>query len=110
MEEYREDKKYNHNNNNNNQKKIDNEQNKRIKLKVCGRCSKTCVVCKRKINKVGSRPAYAHKKCYNSNNCIICGSKNASVDTNFSICIDCYKNSFGKSVNYSNCFYCKGHF
>ena len=110
MEEYIEENKYHQNNNNGNQKKIDNEQNKKIKLKVCGRCYKTCVVCKRKINKVGSRPAYAHKKCYNSNYCVICGSKMALQDASFNICIDCYKNSFGKSFNYSNCFYCKGHF
>ena len=110
MQEYIEENKYHQNNNNGNQKKIDNEQNKKIKLKVCGRCYKTCVVCKRKINKVGSRPAYAHKKCYNSNYCVICGSKMALQDASFNICIDCYKNSFGKSVKYSNCFYCNGHF
>ncbi len=110
MEEYIEENKYHQNNNNGNQKKIDNEQNKKIKLKVCFRCSKTCIACKRKINKGGSRPAYAHKKCYNSNYCVICGSKNALQDTNLNICIDCYKNSFGKSVKYSNCFYCKGSF
>ena len=110
MQEYIEENKYHQNNNNGNQKKIDNEQNKKIKLKVCGRCYNTCVACKRKINKAGSRAAYAHKKCYNSNYCVICGSKMALHDASFNICIDCYKNSFGKSVKYSNCFYCNGHF
>ena len=66
------------------------KKKKQIKIKVFNRYSKICVVCKRKINKGGSRHAFAHKKCYNSNNCIICGSKNSSVDTIFSICIDCY--------------------
>jgi len=84
------------------QKEIEKEQNKKIRLKICSKCSRRCAICKGS-GTANSYPCYAHNKCWNIDNCIVCGGRATNFFT--SLCNNCKNQSF----RHFNCLICRKH-
>ena len=85
-------------------KNIEKGQNKKIHVKICNKCSKRCVMCKGS-NASHQSILYAHNKCWNFDNCIVCGG--GRVSSFFTNICDNYTNVHFKEFH---CIICKKNF
>ena len=66
---------------------MEKEQNKKIRLQICNKCFQKCVICKNSCRGCGIIACYAHNKCWNVDNCIVCGGK--AMNNSTRICDIC---------------------
>ena len=83
------------------------EQNKKMKLRICynSKCSNICFICKGEAGAL-SKTLYCHKKCWDLNNCFVCGG-NARTECNRNLCFDCKRYRFNSD---EYCAVCKKKF
>ena len=67
------------------------EQNKKVKLRICynSKCSGKCFICRGKVGGISTQ-LYCHQRCWDLNNCFVCGKK-SQTDCNRNVCYDCLK-------------------